>query len=291
MSTSPSSSAQEARQRLGQQLRRMRTDADLTGVEFARRAGWSQSAMVSIVEGGKRTITADHIRLWCRICEAPDALLTELLAEQANTARMWTSYREETHQAGLNPTQKLGVGDTFEKLSRWRSYQTKVIPGLLQTEAYVTGVLRGVREERRLAVDDVAEAVTERLSRSRYLRTHRRFAFIVEEAALRYRMFGAEVHRQQLHHLMEVMWLPSVSFGVIPQSADRGGYRVREAFEIIDEDTVTIELLSGYLRLTHPAEVAMYRQAWNRLSNLAVVGDPARALVEAAIAALAQDGR
>ncbi|GAA2129730.1 DUF5753 domain-containing protein [Actinomadura napierensis] len=201
---------------------------------------------------------------------------------------MWISYREEAHKVGLNPTQKLGSGDIFERLSTYRSYQTKLPHGLLQTKAFMTNVLRGVREERRLDVDDVAEAVAERMARQRILRTRKRFAFLLEEAALRYRMFEVEVHREQLLKLLDAGRLPSVSFGVIPQSADRAGYRVRESFEIIDNDTVTIELLSGYLRLDHPAEVAMYHQAWKRLSALAVHGDPARALITAALENLSE---
>ncbi|GLZ16444.1 hypothetical protein Acsp04_66790 [Actinomadura sp. NBRC 104425] len=144
--------------------------------------------------------------------------------------------------------------------------------------------MRGVREERRLEVDDVAEAVAERLSRQQYLRTHRRFVFLIEEAVLWYRMFAPEVHREQLLHLEAVTRgaFSQVTLGVILQRADRGGYRVRESFEIIDDGVVAIELLSGYLRLTHPDEVAMYREAWRRLHALAVVGGQARALIAAA---------
>lgn len=291
MPSSPSSSAQAARQRLGERLRQMRTAAGITGVEFARRAGWRGSAQVSMLEKGQRTITADHVRLWCEICGVSEQRTDELLAEQASVARMWISYREDVHRFGLNPTQKMGSGDLFERLSTYRSYQTKLPHGLLQTETFMTAVLRGVREERHLEVDDVAEAVAERMSRQRILRTYRRFTFIIEEAAMRYRMFGADTHREQLLHLMDVGRLPSVSFGVIPQDANRDGYRVRESFEIVDDDTVTIELLSGYLRLTHEVEVAMYREAWTRLNALAVHGDRARALITAAVATLDDGNR
>ncbi|WP_425549665.1 helix-turn-helix domain-containing protein [Actinomadura keratinilytica] len=68
MPASPSSFAQAARKRLAEQLRQMRTDARISGREFARRAGWRSSSQVSMIEHGRRTITPDHIRLWCKIC-------------------------------------------------------------------------------------------------------------------------------------------------------------------------------------------------------------------------------
>ena len=288
MPSSPSSTAQEARQRLGDRLRALRTGAGITGVEFARRAGWTKSALVSMVERGQRTITADHVRLWCRICGVSERHQAELLAEQANVARMWLSLRD--HSAlGLNARQTATIGDRYSRIVSELNYQTKVIPGLLQTEDYMTEVLRGVRRDRRLEVDDVAEAVATRMDRQQNL--HRpgvRFAFLLEETVIRYQYFAANLHRAQLEYLMEAMRLPAVSMAIIPMNADRHGVRARESF-VIDTFTDTavearIELLSGLLTLTHPEDVALYRRAWDDLVALAVVGDDARALIRAALA-------
>lgn len=286
MPSSPSSSAQAARLRLGEQLRLVRQQARVTGVQFAELAGWRKSSLVSMIERGQRTITADHVRLWCRICEVPEPRTEELLAEQRAVARMWIAFRELGRQTGLNATQKMLSGDMWERVSLYRCYQTKVIPGLLQTPGYMTGVLVGVREERGVEVDDVAEAVAERLGRQRWLRTRKRFMFVVEESVLRFRPFGVDAHREQLEHLMTAMRLPSVSLGIIPLDADRGGYRPRESFDVTDDTLVTIELLSGFLSLTHPDEITAYVSAWARLLALAVHGDPARALITAAAEAL-----
>jgi hypothetical protein len=290
---SPSSSAQAARQRLGEQLRQMRQTARISGVRFAELAGWRDATNVSKIERAQRTITADHVSLWCRVCGASERRTEELLAEQRSVARMWISYRDQAHQVGLNPTQRLLVGDIYDTLSTEQVYQTKLIPGLLQTRAYMTGVLTDVRRERGLAVDDVAEAVTERLGRQRNLRrAGARFEFLVEEAVLRQRPFGADVQREQLRHLLEAMRLPSVVvFGVIPERADRAGFRPRESFDITDDSLVTVELISGFLSLTHPGELAIYRRAWADLASLAMIGRRARALINDALDSLDQDGR
>lgn len=67
-----------------------------------------------------------------------------------------------------------------------------------------------------------------------------------------------------------------------PAAADRP----RESFDITDSDLVTIDMLSGFLSLTHPDEIRAYVTAWEHLFSIAVRGKPARALVKDAIAAL-----
>jgi len=78
-----------------------------------------------------------------------------------------------------------------------------------------------------------------------------------------------------------VMKLPSVSLGIIPLRAGRHGHRPRESFEITDTDLVTIEMLTGFLSLTHADEVAAYATA-----SIAVHGTKARTLITDALAAL-----
>ena len=68
------------------------------------------------------------------------------------------------------------------------------------------------------------------------------------------------VQRAQLTHLLDMMNLP----------------------------TVTIEMLSGFLSLTHRDEVAAYVQAWAELDSIALHHGDARALVRRAITALDQ---
>ncbi|MDL4770707.1 DUF5753 domain-containing protein [Actinomadura xylanilytica] len=217
--------------------------------------------------------------------------MAELLAEQASVARMWVSLREH-HDLGLDARQKATVGDLYSRIDAEFSYQTKVLPGLLQTKDYMTEMLRGVRRDRRLELDDVADAVATRMDRQRNL--HRpgvRFWFLLEETVLRYLYCAPAVHRAQLEYLMGAMRLPSVyAVAIIPMNSGRRGIRARESFEI---DTfpngsveAQVELLSGLLTLTHPEDVALYRRAWDDLFGLAVIGKEARALIRSALAAL-----
>lgn len=281
-----SSSLQAARERLGGQLRELRLSAGLSGRAFAAAAG-CQPSKVSQIEKGVRPASVADVRLWCRVCDAPPHRTEELLAEQAAVARLWIAFRDLGRQTGLNATQKLLSGDMWERVQLFRCYQTKVIPGLMQTESYMTSILTSVRREREVEVDDVAEAVTERIGRQGYLlQRGRHFVFVIEEPVLLFRPYGTAVQRDQLTHLLTAMRLPSVLLAIIPLNADRRGFRPRESFNIINSSLVSIEMLTGLLSLTHPDEIHTYITAFEQLLSIAVRGKAARALVQDAIAAL-----
>lgn len=254
----------------------MRTAARISGVRFAELAGWADSTNVSKIEKGQRNITADHVRLWCQVCGASKQRTEALLAEQAAVAGMWLTY-QQLNRGGLSKAQQ-AVRDRYERLRRMCTYQPRGFPGLLQTEAYTRGVLEGVWDEQGVESDDkeadLAAAVAERLDRQSVLhRPGKRFVHVMEESAVRFRVLPTEVHREQILHTLEVMRLPSVTLGVIPLDADRGGMRPREGFIVTDDKMVNVELVSGYLTVTQPAEVAMYVGVFDRLLALAVHGD------------------
>src|SRR6266496_67434 len=97
---------------------------------------------------------------------------------------------------------------------------------------------------------------------------------------------GAVVMAGQLGHLITVASLPSVSLGIIPMGLDRDAVWPVEDFWIFDDRQVNVELVSGWLTLTQPREIAMYAQTFGDLSQLAVRGAQARTLITAAIGEL-----
>jgi transcriptional regulator with XRE-family HTH domain len=290
MPSSPSSSAQTARERLGAQLRALRESTGLSGLQFAELAGWSNSSLVSVVEKGRRTITADHVRTWCRVTAAGSGREAELLAEQANVATMWQTYAQlaESAGGGLRARQERLL-DRYWQVKRQRIYQTKVIPGLLQTEAMMTFYLSRARTDQHLQRDDVAEAVAVRLDRQRCLeRPDALWGFILEEDVLHYRPGPSDLHADQLRHLLDVIdsGRKNILIGIIPRHANRHGVIPGEAFIMDDDTLVTIELISGYLRLSQPGDIRMYAEAWDRLLSIAEHGRAARPLIQAALDAL-----
>ncbi|GAA1024608.1 transcriptional regulator [Acrocarpospora pleiomorpha] len=282
MHSSSSSSAQAARVRLGGQLRDLRQAAGMSGREFARAAGWASPSLVTMLEKGQRSISADHVRLWCAICAAPGHRTAELLAEQVNVAGMWLTHTQ-LNQAGLKARQER-LRDKYWHVRLHRVYQTKVIPGLLQTPEMMTEYLTQARREQHLELDDVAEAVAARAERQRCLdRPDARWMFLLEEDVLWFWPGPLEAHRAQLQFLLESVRRPTITIGIIPRGIHRNGVNPEESFTMSDETVVSVELVSGYLSLTQPLEIRQYGEAWGRLLSLAVHGDGARNLITMAI--------
>jgi transcriptional regulator with XRE-family HTH domain len=283
--SSSSSSAQQARQALADQLREIRLNAKLSAKELAERAGWHGNSKVSKIEHGTRPASAEDVRVWCRVCGVPEQRAQELLAEQRSAAGLWTTY-QRLNRAGLRQAQQ-SVRQTYDQARLIRAYQSRTFPGLIQTADFTRTTLEQVRIRQGVQINDVAEAVTERMSRQSVLREgNRRFVFLLEEAVLHYRLTGAEAHAGQLRHLLDVMTLPSVSLGVIPLDADRITSRPIEGFVIFEEAQVSVELLSGFLQITQPKEVAMYVREFKGFASIAVYGAAARALITRALDAL-----
>jgi hypothetical protein len=79
--------------------------------------------------------------------------------------------------------------------------------------------------------------------------------------------------------LAEASFMPSVSLGVVPAGPDREVARPVEDFWIFDSAQANVELVSGYLTVTRPSEIAMYARTFARLAEVAVYGQAARDLI------------
>jgi transcriptional regulator with XRE-family HTH domain len=281
MSTSPSSSAQAAREAVAAQLREMRQDAGLSGRELALRCGWSESKS-SRIENGRTPPSQEDIRAWCRICDAEDRA-PDLIAAQRAADSMYVQW-DRRERTGLRRLQESYV-PLWERTRHFRFYYSDVFPGLLQTPGYAAALLSAITDFRGIP-NDVTQAVAARTRRTTLLREgDRRFAFLLEEAVLRFRIGDREVMAGQLRHLLAVMSLPTVSVGVIPFTARRTVWPV-ESFDLLDDDLVHVELLTAAVNNPAPGEIADYAKAFTELSRSAVFGSCARTLISSAITAL-----
>ncbi|MFE5596645.1 helix-turn-helix domain-containing protein [Streptomyces sp. NPDC056549] len=278
MALSPSSSAHQARQALADRLAELCRDAGLSGLDLAERCEWSRSKSSRIMNA-KTPPSADDIRAWCKACGAEEQ--TEDLIAMLRTAEgMWVGWRR-MERAGLKQAQEARL-PLYQRTRRFRSYSSWLVPGIIQTQPYTTAALHAIQRRRGL-VDDVAEAVAARMQRQRILyEGARQFAFLVEESVLRAGIGGVEVMSGQLGHLISVATLPNVSLGVVPMAPDRERWPA-EGFWIYDAAQVNVELVSGYLTITQPSEVAMYAETFAELADLAVYGASARALITSAM--------
>ncbi|MFJ6634706.1 DUF5753 domain-containing protein [Streptomyces sp. NPDC091376] len=102
------------------------------------------------------------------------------------------------------------------------SYDTLLIPGLLQTEEYATALIG----ESHPPLDDetVEERVRARLQRQEALtrKTSTVFNFVLNEASLRTEVGGEETMQRQLKTLLKVGALRNVSIQILPRGKGNG---------------------------------------------------------------------
>lgn len=154
----------------------------------------------------------------------------------------------------------------------------------MQTAEYIETLLQAIQERRPHRIDDIQGAVRVRIAKQRVtFQADRCFTILLEENALRHRIGGPDVLRDQLRHLLKAAPLPSVTLGIIPFHADRSPLRPVEMFFLFDDAEVSVELVSGWLRITEPTEVAMYAGAFAKFAAMAVYGKDARELITAAV--------
>ncbi|WP_031516756.1 helix-turn-helix domain-containing protein [Streptomyces sp. NRRL F-5123] len=279
--TSPSSSVQAARQNLAERLREIRLDAGITKREVAARCGWSE-AKSGRIENARTAPSDEDVRRWCHACGAA-GLAPDLIAANRAADSLYVQWRR-LQRTGLKQLQD-SHRPLFERTTHFKVYCSNVVPGFLQTPGYATALLRSIATFRNLP-DDVEAAVAARIDRSRIIHEGRaRFAILIEEAVLRYRLGDFSVMASQLGALLSAMDLPAVSLGIIPAAAQRTMWAV-ESFTVFDDIRVDHEPLSASVKITAPDEVGVYLKAFLALQQHAVYGAEARALVAKAIGEL-----
>lgn len=162
---------------------------------------------------------------------------------------MWTQW-QRLERPGLRRIQE-SVIPLWESTREFRIYSPFLIPGPVQTAAYIRALLKAVRDRRPNLVDDIEQAVEVRVATQHVTREgDHQFTIVLEENVLRHQIGGPAVLREQLEYLRSAMSLPSVTLGIIPFSADRSLLHPVEMFFMHDDAQVNVELVSGWLRVT-----------------------------------------
>jgi transcriptional regulator with XRE-family HTH domain len=283
MPSSPYSSVEQARKILAARLAGLQHEAGIrTGREMARRLGWQPSKVSRIVNAVTPPSESD-IAAWCAACGAA-AETPGLVSALRMAAGAYVEWRRmERH--GLRAAQE-SVAPLYDRTRLFRFYSSCVLPGLAQTADYTESVLRNVQARRGL-IDDIPEAVRVRMDRQRVLDDlGRSFVFVVEESVLRTNPGSPEMMAEQLGYLLSLVKRPNVRLGVIPWTMQRR-LAPTEMFFLHDSAEVAVELVSAYLTITQPTEVALYEQAFEELSDLAVFGPGVRSMIGEALRAVA----
>ncbi|MEU6574280.1 helix-turn-helix transcriptional regulator [Streptomyces sp. NPDC046805] len=162
-------------------------------------------------------------------------------------------------------------------------YESLLVPGLLQTEAYARAVFRSrvpVYDE-----DEIEQLVAARIERQEIL--HRKVppstSFVIWEAALQDHLGGREVYAEQVRHLRECAATPGIAVQVLPlgRSSHAGLEGPFILLETPDYQRLAYsETQRGSTLIANPDEVGILAQKYAMLRTQALNAEDTRDLLD-----------
>ncbi len=185
---------------LAEELRHYREILEVPAQELADRLGWSTSKISRVEHGLTGVSEIDVVRYLAHVgasAEGIDAILE--LCQELGTRGYWLTRQLHT----------LVFHENIAAFSA--SYDTLVVPGLLQTEEYATALIGADRPWQ----------VSGRMERQRILQS-RPFEFYIHEQALRLPVGNDRVMNEQLLKLTLFADQPRITVRVVPYSLGAG---------------------------------------------------------------------
>jgi hypothetical protein len=251
---------------LGGQLRRLRERRGIS----REKAGWeirSSESKISRMElgrvGFKERDVADLLTLYgVADAEEREALVT--LARQANQPNWWNRYGDVLPN-WLQSYLGLETAATII-----RSYEVQFVAGLLQTPGYARAVI--TLGHGAASAEEIDRRVALRIERQKILDRENapRMWAVIDEAALRRPIGGADVMRDQIDALITASKRPNVQIQLLPfevggHAAAGGAYTILRFADRELPDVVYIEQLTGALYLDKRDDVDHYAITMERL--------------------------
>jgi transcriptional regulator with XRE-family HTH domain len=270
--------------RLGLHLRRLREQAGLTLDEASARMERSLSSL-SKIENGRVRIPPRDLRV---ILDAyglegrtREALLT--LARDARKRGWWQQYGD-----ALGPAYLDYISLEADAVAA-RTFETILVPGLLQTEDYARQIIGAVPPVPGTS-HDVDQFVTVRMARQQVLDRSEPLHLwaIIGEAALRHVIGDRQIMCAQLQRLKDVAVLDHITIQVLPFTAGThagvdGPFTILEFPEFGDLDVVHVGNLTGALYMENEDEVRRYNLVYDYLRASALPSAESLTLIDQAI--------
>lgn len=256
--------------RLASQLRRLRTEAELSRENVEERTGVNEGTLYRIETARSRPQKRTLIAL-LDLYEVTGTLRAELLsiAKSADDQGWLRPYHAELPE-------EYAAYISFEAEAKAvRNYESLYVPGLLQTEDYARAAIHGTDPTIvHAAVEQRVQARVERQERLAGESPVEMWA-IMDEAAVHRMVGGPAVMRAQLAHLAEAVGQPNVTLQVISYDAGAhpgmpGSFVYMEFPDPYDLDLVYVDTLAGDLFLETDADLRVYSSMFNHLRAMAL---------------------
>jgi hypothetical protein len=219
--------------------------------------GWAAGKLSQIENAETQKVKPDDLDKMLDLYEVSDPTKREALhalAQDAKVRGWWSKYREVFGPQSLP--------DFEAEASTIRTFESSMVPGLLQTPDYTAALLQGGRYTEAEAIE---RRVNARMERRQILTRFNpvRLRAVLDEAALRRMIGGAEIMAEQMRHLLYMAKLPNVDVQLLPFSAGShaalaASFSILEFPEPLDLPIVFIETAADGLFLEETEEVEQH---------------------------------
>lgn len=255
------------RRRLASALIHLRKEAGLSQAEAAKLmgSGWD-GPKLSRIEGMINAISGDDTHELAVALGADEKTVAALvnLARQSRKRGWWQVYDDDV----------LGTTSDFVELEEdarsLRQFKADVIPGQLQTQAYIDAVVRSANPN--ATDEEVAQRVQLRVDRQKRM-IDRDFNLwvVIDEAALQRSVGGPEVMAEQLDQLAALARRPGTTVQILPTRVNaHPAMGVPFTLIELNDETryVHVETFAGGAYVEGP-ETRAYSAVWEQLQALA----------------------
>ncbi|MGH3853231.1 MAG: helix-turn-helix domain-containing protein [Pseudonocardiaceae bacterium] len=257
------------RRRLGKALKRARDQAGKTQEEAAAVVDGA-SSKISRIELGQSGVKQTDLMLLLDFYGVRGEQVEGLrgLARAGRQRGRWSGYRN------VVPDWFRDYVDLEADASEIRWYQPEVVPGILQTEAYIHAMNASAHP--RVTDDEVSRHVKVRLERQAILdQPDITLNFILSESALLRNVGDVTIMHQQLLHLAGVAERPNVELQILPFDAQTFGetwidFIILRFDHDATSDVIYLEDYTDADYLDAPEAVQAYTALWSRLSAAAM---------------------
>jgi transcriptional regulator with XRE-family HTH domain len=263
--------------KLALELRRARDRAGMTPAEARQQLDWSQSKISRIENARTRPSRRDvEAALDLYGTDASTRALLLQLHREVERRGWWMAYSDVFR----------GSFVAFENdASHVRSWQPQLVPGLLQGEAYAREVIAAARP---LDPSDVHRRVTARMTRRMLLTRPNapRFHAVIDEGALRRRVGGNNVMREQIDDLLRTAEHDNVTIQVMPfevgaHAGLEGPFVLLSYADEIELDLAYAEIRAGDVYVESAEGVADLRLGFERIAERALPPEDSMAKLHA----------
>lgn len=262
---------------VGNTIRSLRKEQNLTGVELSSKAGVSQSKLSKIEMGNYPKLQAAEIDRILYILAAPKTIRQQVALKLLD-AKQPTNATFKKHDVAFGDDLKRFMAEEQAAIN-FRVYLPNAVPSLLQTPDYRRSFLQQL---------DLSEAEITANMKQTFVRQdilwdeRKKFHFVLNEQVLYGAIGGKSAHIAQLDRLERLARMKHITIGVIPTTACLPALETGP-FVLLDDTKAIAALVVAELCFTDALSITQYAKLFAKLDHVACYGDEAAELIHQAI--------